>query len=62
MVVVAYRKAKGKKVYIEKFNLDYPDPLNKQRGSKYLPLGCEILDMGVGEKFYDFYKKKWLKQ
>lgn len=62
MVAVVYKKAKGRKVYVEKFDLDYPDPLNKVKGTKYLPLGSEILEMGVGEKFYDYYKKKWLKQ
>lgn len=62
MVAVAYKKPKGRKVYVEQFDLINPDPINKLKGTKYIPLGSEILDMGVGERFYNDYKKKWLKQ
>jgi len=61
-IAVAYTKGKyGKKVYVEQWtNQRCPDKLNSVR-TKLLPKDCEILEMGVGSKFYNQYKKKYNK-
>lgn len=58
-IAVAYKKASGKKVWVKEFEyLNCPDKLITKR-SKYLPIGSEIIEIGVGSKFYNIYKKKY---
>lgn len=58
-IVVAYKKKTGKKVYIKVFtDLRCVDPIISPR-SKKLPEGAIILELGVGKRFEDTYKKKY---
>ena len=58
-IVVAYKKKFGSKVYIKIFtDLPCPDKILSTR-SKLLPVGAEILDLGVGSSFEERYKKKY---
>ena len=55
-VVYTYRR----KTYVKEFtDLRCPDPLITNRSNK-LPKGSEILHIGVGSKFYQLYKNKYL--
>ena len=58
-IAVAYKKKYGTKVYVKEF-LDQrtPDKIIAV-GSKLLPKYVEIVDIGVGTKFYQKYKKKY---
>lgn len=60
-IIVAYKTKTGSKVWIKKF-IDQPSPdkIISSRSNK-LPKGCEILDLGVGARFEDIYKKKYCK-
>ena len=58
-ITVAYRKKTGQKVWIKTFtDLRTPDRLITNR-SNLLPEGSDILEIGVGSKFEDMYKKKY---
>ena len=58
-ITVVYKKERGRKLFIKEFtNLPCPDPILGKKSSKYLPLGCELIELGVGTKFYNIYKKK----
>lgn len=58
-VAVAYKKQSGTRVWIKEFkDLGYPDQLISSR-TKLLPKDCTILDIGVGKKFYEIYKKRY---
>jgi len=58
-IAVAY-KLNGKN-YVKEFkDLRCPDPLITNRSTK-LPSGSEILEIGQGKKFYQQYKKKYIK-
>jgi hypothetical protein len=59
-IAVAYRKGKhGKKVYVQEWiDQRTPDKLLNSR-TKLLPKDCEILEIGVGFKFYHKYKNKY---
>lgn len=58
-ITVAYKKKIGQKVWIQTFtDLPCPDRLITNRSTK-LPEGCEIVEMGVGSKFEEIYKKKY---
>jgi hypothetical protein len=58
-IVVAYKKKFGSKVWIKIFNdLPCPDKIISPK-SKLLPVGAEILDLGVGSGFEEKYKKKY---
>lgn len=58
-VAVAYKKQSGSKVWIKEFkDLGYPDKLISSR-TNLLPKNCTILEIGVGKKFYQLYKKKY---
>ena len=58
-IAVAYKKKTGKKVWVTQFtDLPCPDKLITKR-SKLLPEGSEIVQMGVGSKFYKLYTKKY---
>ena len=49
-----------KKIVVKEFtDLRCPDPLITNRSTK-LPPDCEILQIGVGKKFYREYNKKYL--
>mgnify|MGYP001166210385 FL=1 len=55
-VVYKYRR----KVYVKEFkDLRTPDALITNRSTK-LPYQAEILQIGVGSKFYQLYKNKHL--
>lgn len=59
-IVVAYKLPKGRKVRIKVFtNLPCPDPILGKKSSKYLPLGTELIAVGVGSRFEDEYKRKY---
>lgn len=58
-ITVAYKKKTGQKVWLQTFtDLPCPDRLITNRSTK-LPEGCEIVEMGVGSKFEEIYKKKY---
>jgi len=58
-IAVAYKKKYGKKVCIKVFtDQRNPDRILSSR-SKLLPKDCEILDVGVGSKFYEKYNNKY---
>ena len=58
-ISVAFRKKSGSKVWIKTFtDLRTPDRLITKR-STLLPEGCEIVEIGVGSKFENIYKKKY---
>lgn len=60
-IAVAYRKKAGTKVWVKEFEyLTCPDKLITNR-SKYLPEGSEIVEIGVGIKFFNQYKTKYNK-
>jgi len=58
-IAVAYRKKTGNKIWVTEFtDQRCPDTLITKRGTK-LPEGCEIVEIGVGSKFYQLYKNKY---
>lgn len=58
-ISVAFRKKTGSKVWIKTFtDLRTPDRLITNR-STLLPEGSEIVEIGVGSKFENIYKKKY---
>ena len=58
-ISVAYRKKTGNKVWVKTFtNQRSPDKLITKRSTR-LPEGCEIVELGVGSKFEEIYKKKY---
>lgn len=58
-ISVAYKKKNGSKVWVKEFtNQRCPDKLITKRGTK-LPEGCEIIALGVGSKYFKFYKQKY---
>lgn len=58
-ISVAYKKKTGSKVWIKTFTSERcPDKLITKRSTK-LPEGCEIVEIGVGSKFEEIYKKKY---
>jgi len=58
-IAVAYKKKYGKKVIVEEFIHERcPDTLITKASNK-LPKDCEILEIGVGSKFYHKYKNKY---
>ena len=58
-IAVAYKKKYGKKVYVQEWtDQRSPDKLLNSR-SKILPKDSEILDIGVGSKFFYKYKTKY---
>lgn len=58
-ISVAFRKKSGSKVWIKTFtDLRTPDRLITKR-STLLPEGCEIVEIGVGSRFENIYKKKY---
>jgi len=58
-IAVAYRKKTGNKIWVTEFtDQRNPDRINAKRG-KMLPEGSEIVEMGVGSKFYQLYKNKY---
>lgn len=60
-IAVAYKKKYGKKVCVKEFiNERCPDTLITTRSTK-LPPDCEILDIGVGKRYYELFKNKYSK-
>ena len=58
-ITVAYKKRTGKKVWLKTFtNLVNPDRIITNR-STLLPPGTEIVEIGIGYKFEELYKKKF---
>lgn len=58
-ISVAYRKKTGSKVWVKTFtNERCPDKLITNRSTR-LPEGCEIVELGVGSRFEEVYKKKY---
>lgn len=58
-ITVAYKKKTGQKVWLQTFtDIPCPDKLITNRSTK-LPEGCEIVEIGVGSKFEQIYKKKY---
>lgn len=58
-IVVAYKAPRKRKVSLKIFtDLRCPDKLITKR-STLIPSGSEILDIGIGEKFKETYKKKY---
>lgn len=59
-IAVAYKKGKyGKKVYVKEWtDQRCPDKINSVR-SPVLPKDCEILEIGVGKRYYNIYKQKY---
>lgn len=59
-IVVAYKAPNRKKVSVKVFtDLRCPDKLITNR-STLLPKNCEIVQLGVGERFIKDYRKKYL--
>lgn len=60
-IAVAYKKKFGKKVCVKEFVHERcPDTLITKKSTR-LPEGCEILEVGVGSKFYNQYLNKYNK-
>ena len=58
-IAVAFKKKYGKKVYVKEFtDQRTPDKILSSR-SKLLPQYCEIVEIGVGTKFYEKYIQKY---
>jgi hypothetical protein len=59
-IAVAYKKGKfGKKVYVQEWtDQRCPDKLLNTR-TKLLPKDCEVLEVGVGSRFFNIYKQKY---
>lgn len=58
-IAVAFKRKYGKKVSVKEFIHERcPDTLITNRSSK-LPSDCEILDIGVGSRYYEKYRKKY---
>ena len=58
-ISVAFRKKSGTKVWIKTFtDQKTPDKILSTRSNK-LPKGCEVLEVGVGSRFEELYKKKY---
>lgn len=59
-ISVVYKLPNARKLRLKTFTeLSCPDPLLGVKTSKYLPLGTEIVDLGVGKRFHNEYKKKY---
>ena len=60
-ISVAYKRKSGSKVWVKKFEyLLSPDKIIANR-SKYLPEGSEIIEIGVGVRFFNQYTTKYKK-
>jgi hypothetical protein len=58
-IAVVYKKKTGSKYWLKVFtDLRCPDPIITNRSTK-LPEGAEIIEIGVGNKFTETYKKKY---
>lgn len=58
-IAVVYKKKTGSKHWLKVFtDLRCPDPIITNRSNK-LPEGAEIIEIGVGSKFAETYKKKY---
>lgn len=58
-VTVAYKKKRGKKIYIDIFNnVRVDDVIDGNKRKPMVPHEYEILDVGVGD-FVERYKKKY---
>lgn len=58
-IAVVYKKKTGSKYWLKVFtDLRCPDPLITNRSNK-LPEGSELVEIGVGSKFVQIYKKKY---
>lgn len=58
-IAVAFRKKSGTKIWVKEFtDQRCPDKLITKRSTK-LPYGCEIVELGVGSRFYSQYLKKY---
>jgi hypothetical protein len=59
-IAVAYTKGRyGKKVYVQEWtDQTTPDKILNVR-SKLLPKDCEILEVGVGSRYYSKFKLKY---
>ena len=58
-IAVAYKKKYGKKTVVKEFtDVRCPDKLISSR-TNLLPKDCEILQIGVGSKFYKLYTEKY---
>lgn len=58
-IAVAFKKKWGSKVWVKEFtDQRTPDKIISKRSNK-LPKDSEILELGVGSKFYDHYIKKY---
>ena len=58
-IAIAYKKKYGKKVYVEEWtDQRCPDRLINTR-SNLLPKDCEVLEVGVGKRYYNIYKQKY---
>lgn len=61
MVIVAYKLKRGRKVRVGKFDTTVDDILNTRKRKPHIPHDAELLDIGVGESFYEKYCKKYRK-
>lgn len=60
-ITVAYKLPKARKIRVETFtNLPCPDPILGNKSSKYLPLGTELIEIGVGKRFKELFQKKYV--
>ncbi len=58
-IAIAYKKKYGKKVYVEEWtDQRCPDRLINSRSS-LLPKDCEVLEVGVGKRYFNIYKQKY---
>ena len=58
-ITVVFRKKTGTKVWIKTFTSERtPDRLITKKGTR-LPVGCHILEIGVGSKFEHRYREKY---
>jgi len=58
-IAVAYKKKYGKKIIVKEFtNVRTPDKLITKR-TNLLPKDSDIIQIGVGSKFYKLFKEKY---
>lgn len=58
-IAVVFKKKSGSKFWLKVFtDLRCPDPLITTRSTK-LPEECEIIEIGVGTRYAEKYKKKY---
>lgn len=58
-IVVVYKKERGRKHYLKKFNKYMTIDRIIAQNSRVIPRDCSIEAVGVGKNLEDIYKKKY---